>query len=460
MRLHRTGLRLTVLAACAALVTATAGCSSSSSPTTGASSDEAVTLHIGNQPAETETAALALFTSQITQFRAAHPTWTIDTSVDGWDAQTFPAKLASGDLPDVFEVPFTEIAGLVHRGQVADITDALAASGAGTMLNPSLVKLASDSDGKVYGVPTSAYALGLVYNRAMFTAAGLDPDTPPATWAEVRKDAASITQATGQAGWAQLTTSNQGGWILTSQIYSRGGTVQDATGSAVTLNGAPARDALQLLSDMRWKDGSVSTNALLGIMDLAQEFAAGKVAMTILQPDAFTPLTTQLGFKAADFGFAPMPTVAAGDPPTTLSGGTFSVVNPKASAAQKAAAVAWIEFQKLSKYTDKDAALADANAAVAAGTPVAIPGLSAVGADQYQQYLTWVSAVNNVPVANFTPYLDKAAQQVVLPEPAVQAQATYALLDPVVQAVLTDQGADIGSLLGQATTSAEALLGR
>jgi multiple sugar transport system substrate-binding protein len=458
MRNQRTLRSLMALVAAAALTGATAGCS----PTTAAapSTDGPVTLHIGNQPAATETAALALFNKQVGEFRAAHPTWTIKTSADGWDAQTFPAKLASGDLPDVFEVPFTEIAGLIKRGQVADISRALTDAGADTLLNPSLVALASDSSGKVYGVPTSAYAIGLVYNRAMFTAAGLDPDNPPTTWAEVRSDAAAITKATGQPGWSQLTTNNQGGWILTAEIYSRGGTVQDATGSKVTFDATPAREALAQLSDMRWKDGSVSSNALLGATDLAQAFAAGKVGMTLLQSDAFTPLTTQLGFPAADFGFAAMPTVRAGDAPTTLSGGAFSVVNPSTTPAQRAAAVAWIQFQKLSKFTDQATALADAQTAVDAKTPVAIPSLSVVSPDQYQKYLKWIAGVNNVPIHNFAPYMDKANQQVVVPEPPVQAQATYALLDQVVQAVLTNQGADINSLLTQAAVSATALLGR
>ena len=83
-----------------------------------------VELVIGNKPAATETARLALFEDNLAAFQKEHPTYEITAVEDGWDAQTFAARLASGDLPTVVGVPFTEISGLIARGQVADITDA------------------------------------------------------------------------------------------------------------------------------------------------------------------------------------------------------------------------------------------------------------------------------------------------------------------------------------------------
>ena len=52
--------------------------------------------------------------------------------------------------------------------------------------NPNVLAVAQDADGKVYGVPFAAYGIGLHYNRQLFEEAGLDPDAPPTTWAEVR----------------------------------------------------------------------------------------------------------------------------------------------------------------------------------------------------------------------------------------------------------------------------------
>jgi hypothetical protein len=59
-----------------------------------------------------------------------------------------------------------------------------------------------------------------------------------------------------------------------------------------------------------------------------------------------------------------------------------------------------------------------------------------------------------------TPYTDGMFDQPLLTEPTRSTQEVYALLDPVVQSVLTDRNADIGALLQQAEADAQALLDR
>lgn len=446
-------------AALTALTALAVGGLTACTSSTPAASDGPVEIVIGNQPAATETARLALFESLVETYKSQHPNYVVTTTEDGWDAQTFSARLAGGDLPTVMGVPFTEIRGLVERGQVADLTDAVNALGVTEALNPQLIDLVS-ADGKMYGVPTMAYAMGLVYNRALFEKAGLDPDAPPATWDDVRAAAKQITEKTGVPGFAQVTTDNQGGWVLGAEAAARGGSLVNASGDEITFDDAPTTDALQLLHDMRWKDNSMSPNGLMAALDLAQAFAGGQVGMFVLQSDAYRPLTEQLAFPAADFGFAAMPTVAEGDAPTTLSGGNIDIVRPDASPAQIKAAVEWIQLAELGKYSSEEAARADAEALASQGSAVAIPGLPVVKADAYEQYLSWIADLNNVPVDNFRPYLDKVAEQKVTSEPALRGQDIYATLDPVVQAVITDQNADIDTLVSDAARTAQSLLSR
>jgi hypothetical protein len=83
-----------------------------------------------------------------------------------------------------------------------------------------------------------------------------------------------------------------------------------------------------------------------------------------------------------------------------------------------------------------------------------------MGADQQAKYDEWIKPYVNVPVSNFDPYVKVAADQRIIPEPPAQAQEVYAALDPVVQAVLSDQNADIPSLLSKAATTVQAKLGR
>jgi len=450
-------------ATAAAFVATTAltigGLTACSGATSTAPSDAPVEITIGNQPAATETARLALFTTLVDTFKKQHPTYVVTTTEDGWDAQTFSARLAGGDLPTVMGVPFTEIRGLIERKQVADLTDAVNQLGVTDVLNPQLVDLVS-ADGKTYGVPTMAYAMGLVYNRALFEKAGLDPAAPPTTWDDVRKAAQQITDKTGVPGFAQVTTNNQGGWVLGAEAASRGGSLVNDAGDKIAFDDAATTDSLTLLHDMRWKDNSMSPNGLMGALDLAQAFAGQQVGMFILQSDAYRPLTEQLAFPSVDFGFGAMPTVSKADAPTTLSGGNIDIVRPDASPAQAKAAVEWIQLAELGKYTDKDAARADAQALASQGSAVAIPGLPVVNADAYTQYLSWIADLNNVPIDNFRPYLDKVAEQKVQSEPPVKGQDIYATLDPVVQAVITDQNANIDALVSDAASTAQGLLSR
>jgi ABC-type glycerol-3-phosphate transport system substrate-binding protein len=429
------------------------GCASQPAP------EGPVELVIGNKPAATETARLALFEANLAAFKKEHPTYEITAVEDGWDAQTFAARLASGDLPTVVGVPFTEIRGLIERGQVADITDAVDATGVVDIVNPQLVDMVT-ADGKYYGVPTMAYAMGLIYNRDLFTQAGLDPDAPPTTWVQVREAAKTIKDETGVYGFAQVTTDNQGGWVLGSQIDSRGGSLVNEAGDEITFDAPPAEDALQLLHDMRWVDDSLSPNGLMTAMDLAQNFGGGQSAMFVLQSDAYQPLTELLAFPAANFGFAAMPTQEEGENPVTLSGGNIDIVNPNADAAQIQAAVEWIQFNTLGKYESKEAARAYAEALAAGGGAVAIPGLPVVTPDMYTQYLDWIADLNNVPLDNFAPYLSRFADQTVVGEPPVKGQDIYATLDPVVQAVITDQSANIATLLSDAASAAQDALDR
>ena len=47
--------------------------------------------------------------------------------------------------------------------------------------------------GTYYGVPMNFATLLLYYNKTIFTEAGLDPETPPATWDELEQYAEGVS---------------------------------------------------------------------------------------------------------------------------------------------------------------------------------------------------------------------------------------------------------------------------
>ncbi|SDH07106.1 ABC-type glycerol-3-phosphate transport system, substrate-binding protein [Leifsonia sp. 98AMF] len=432
-----------------------AGCSSSPSSD---SANGAVTITIGDRPASSDADNRAYYDKQVKAFEKANPGITLKPVETKWDATTFQALVAGGNLPDVLSVPFTEPQGLIARRQVADLTDVLKSSGLADELNPTVLKVAQADNGHTYAVPTSAYSVGLIYNRDLFAKSGLDPDKPPATWDELRADAKQITEKTGVPGYAQLTTKGQGGWMFTTQTYAFGGTVENAEGTKATFDGTPSQEALKALHEMRWTDGSMPSTALYDLDGMAQAFAGGKVGMFMSAPDQYRASIVTNGMDPKNFGVGGLP--QNGGDHGTLSGGSVQVVSPKATADQQKAALKWIRFFYLGPFENQKAAVDQAKAQAADKQPVGLPGLPVLSAEKQETYNGWIKPYVNVPTANFAPYVAVAKDQKIIPEPSSHAQEVYAALDPVVQSVLTDQNADIPALLSQAAKTVQGKLGR
>lgn len=420
-----------------------------------------VTLTVGDLPPADSDAARALFEQQVKDFEAAYPDINLEPSETVYDPTTFQAMLAGGTLPDVINVSNTEGATIGSTGQVADLTEVLASSGLGDKLNPVVLDTARGADGQIYGVPTDGFAMGLVYNRAIFEQAGLDPDNPPTTWEEVREAAQTIKEKTGVDGFAHYGANNQGGWQLTTEIYSYGGRVTDDAGTkSELLDTSAAADMLQLLSDMRFKDGTIGENTVYSFDDAGKDFAAGKFAMMVIfSQAAWGALVQANGFPGDDLGIGALP--QEGDTANgTLQGGAITVVNAKTTDAEKAAALKWIEWRYLKKYTDETAAIADAQATADSGAAVGIPTLPILNEAAQADYNDWIAPYVNVPVANFAGYVASASVLPVIPEPVKNGQAIFARLDTVVQAVLGDPNADIPALLKAADGDINQLLTR
>ncbi|MEV6964096.1 extracellular solute-binding protein [Hamadaea sp. NPDC051192] len=416
-----------------------------------------VTITVMGQPAATNKAALALFQQQVAEFEAANPTIDVVGSDVPWDAKTFAARLAGGNAPAVIRVPLTEPPSLIERKQVADITAEASKLASFAELNPRVMDFLV-RDKAVYGLPEKSYAFGLVYNRELFTKAGLDPDHPPTTWDEVRTAAKQISEKTGKTGFGEISTNNSGGWHLTGYTYTNGGTMikQGADGKYVaSFNDEPTRKVLQWWKQVRWQDDSLGDNMLGKQEDLLAQFTAGNVGMWVSAPPDLYPNYVAAGGDPAKYGAAAMPQGGAN---ATLAGATVLMVSAKASAAQRAAAVKWIEFRALRPNYDPDVAAKYAKASAADGLPVGVPVLPIFSQERYQKVQTAISAYVNVPVKNFASYVDSLNRFTYVPEPAVSSQEIYAALDPLVQKVLTDKNADINALLSDAEKRVNTIL--
>ena len=336
-------------------------------------------------------------------------------------------------MPTVLEIPFTEVHRIVEQKQVADLTDHIGNSEVISQLNPVLKQQGVDAQGRTYAIAWNMYTIGLVYNRAVFEQAGLDPNRPPTTWDEVIETARTITEKTGVPGFVMPSAGRNGGWMLTALSYSFGSTIQDFDGTTatMTLDTEGMRKALDLLRRIRWEANAAGSNFLLEGPDLRNEFAAGRVGMFLGAGDAYNQVVDERGFNGDDFGIAPMPQGEGGL--GTLGGGAIAVINPKATPNEIAAGIKWVEFNRLSPYISEERAVAAARARTDDGLSVGAPTVPPVSKERYETYLGWISEYITVDRTRFTAYLDSLDTLPVVAEPARGAGDVYVELDTIVQ---------------------------
>ncbi|WP_228479871.1 ABC transporter substrate-binding protein [Microbacterium abyssi] len=447
--IRRTALGAVAMTSAVALL---AGCAGAADDP--AEADGPVTIQVaidaGLEPEARET-----FDARVAEFEDANPDVTVEAQEYTWTGTTFAAELAGGTLPDVFPIPFTDGRGLIEREQIADISGLVAELPYADQFNPNVAQAGEDADGDMWAVPIAAYGQGLHYNRTLFEEAGLDPDQPPTSWDEVREYAKKIADATGQAGYATMTSGNTGGWILTTTVNAFGGRTEDAEGSAPVIDSDEVAEVLEYLHGLRWEDNAMGSNFLYDWGTINQDFAAGRIGMYISGGGNYPNLVTQNALNPDDYGLTVLP--LEGADPGVLGGGTLAAVNPKATDAEQAAAVSWIDFYYMGKITNEEAAKTSAELSASLDQPVGAPELPVFDQELFDQNREWISEFINVPVEQMAPYTDQIFDQAILPEPRTATQEVYAVLDMVVQAVLTDENADIAALLADAQAQAEGI---
>jgi ABC-type glycerol-3-phosphate transport system substrate-binding protein len=418
---------------------------------------KSVTISVASLIPGSTKAAVAQFNAQVAEFEKANPGIVVKPAEYQWTGPTFAAKLAAGTLPTVFEVPFTDARTLGDNGQLADLTSLAKALPYFSKYNKAVLAEGTDSKGRIVALPKGAYAQALHYNRKLFAQAGLDPNKPPHTWAQLRADARQIAQKTGKAGYAEMgKDDNTAGWILTTIVYALGGRMETGIGTKAkaTLDNPQTVTALNLLKTMRWTDNSMGANFDYGWSDVNQAFAAGNVGMYISGSDVYTNLVQASNIDPSIYGLAPIP-LAKNKRAGVLGGGTEVAVKPTANAAEKAAAMKWIDFYYEQPLVTKKQAVRNAQTLVANKQPVGVPALPLFDKAQYALANTWIKPYINVPIGQMKPFTTGIYDQQLIPEPEASTQSVYHALDAPVEAVLTDRNADVQQLLQQANAAAQ-----
>jgi multiple sugar transport system substrate-binding protein len=229
-------------------------------------------------------------------------------------------QLSAHTLPDLLMIDNPYLQQVAATGALTQLSPAGIDLGG---YYPSIVK-AGTYQGKVYGVAPGVNSIALIYNKTMFTAAGLKP---PTTWAQLKSDAAKLTTPQHYGFAMSADNDGEGAWTFLPFFWSSGGDFK-------SLSSPGAVQALQFVTSLV-KDGSMSQSVVTWAQsDVNEQFIAGKAAMMINGPWQFPLLNAKAGL---DYGVASIPVPTAGATLKVPLGGEVWTVPVTTTAREQAA---------------------------------------------------------------------------------------------------------------------------
>src|ERR1700689_4572456 len=394
----------------------------------------------------------------VATFEKANPNITI-ASVYNYpctNLPTFTSQLRGGTEPDIFSIDFRDLPQVLTAGQAADITQYVNTKTVPNLKDivPAAMK-AVTAGTTIYGLPTSNYTQGLIYNRALFSQAGLNPNDPPTTWAQVETDAKAIAKlGHGIEGWGDYSAGNNGGWHFASYMDALGGTTVNTNNAPppAAFDNANGLAILDALHTLRFTDNAMSATQGLGWGTLQQQFAEGKLGMYIAAPDDIynVIVPTDKG-NINDIGMGPLPSLT-GTAAGSLGGGKAYILAHRDTPAQIKAGIKFIDFEDL---TPGEGTTFNFARLKADGIPVGFDEPSLFDGAAGAQVTALRNKYSTINQSYYQSYVK--ANEASDGEP-FDAQAAYKTLDPMMLAVLTEPNVNIPALLKTSAANVNTLL--
>jgi sn-glycerol 3-phosphate transport system substrate-binding protein len=195
--------------------------------------------------------------------------------------------------------------------------------------------LNSQTAGKTWGVPFQRSTIVLYWNKDLFKEAGLDPNLPPATWAEQVVFAQKLTRAdaSGSASqWGiQVPSSGFPYWLFQGFTTQAGAVLMNEEGNRTFYDKPEVIEALTYWVDLSRKH-KVHPTGIVEWGTTPKDFFEKKAAMIWTTTGNLTNVRNNAKFP---FGVAMLPAGKRRGSPT--GGGNFYISKKAASAQQEAA---------------------------------------------------------------------------------------------------------------------------
>lgn len=165
-------------------------------------------------------------------FQQAHPNIIITAEYGNYDDHwtKLATQAAGGNLPDVVQHDYSRIGDWVSRDLLLPL-DPFVESGVIALEGVTDEQLSAGRiNDQLYGVSLGTNALTVLYDRAMFEAAGVPPPTPEWTWSDFKEVATNIHESLGIYGvegfynmeFFKIFLKEHGQWIYSADGKSLG----------------------------------------------------------------------------------------------------------------------------------------------------------------------------------------------------------------------------------------------
>lgn len=189
--------------------------------------------------------------------REQYPDLNITFSESGFDDQGFLTTLASGDPPDVVNVPRNTIGTYIARGVLQPLDDCFSASGT----DPSIYRQSAVDqvtvDGSMYAVPEFYNTRIWIANNSVFEGAGLDPNEVDwSSWESIADANEQLLQANGDVSVIGIDPKVPE--FLPLWVHANGGRVMSEDGTESLLDTPEVAEALTFAQEVIEAHGGVT----------------------------------------------------------------------------------------------------------------------------------------------------------------------------------------------------------
>lgn len=216
----------------------------------------------------------------------------------------------SGVRPDIYHIYDLWLPTLYSNGVVEEVPEEIRGD-----VTQNITKVAVEGatvQGKLVAFPSDLYPYTLVRNKKLFADAGLDPEKPPTTWAELKADADKLTKRGGngavtQAGYATYigdTSSIVHPWMIF--LWSDGGQLFSTDFKKSLFNSAEGLETTQFYKSI------IPTPGLSYLTDIPD----GKVAMSVIASWLLGTFQPEMKDKFENLVSSPPPFGKTGKPVT------------------------------------------------------------------------------------------------------------------------------------------------